>query len=369
MTSYRVAIAAAAAALLTLSAQSAMAFGYRTCSGVPIKWSSNFPSMAASPVSFPTGYWRNGLQRTVDLTNQNPSPFGFNLVTDNGTVGLNNGQNEAWGSSDNGVLQGAPAIAYTPLTCYWFFTIVTHYNEADVIFDYRSPFKWTADELTSSIMSYKGDRRQLQSTGVHELGHGMGLLHENRWYNIMGADFQHIWANGTNARGYFGEDASNGAVFLYGLWSAAYEDLGVAHWRYSGASGEYSTHGKTAIYNTSDVALPWITVNGERTYLVNRGQQVRAEFSYENNGKNTKSVTTGYYISTNNLISRTDRLIATSSMTVSRDIVLTSRRTLTIPSNLTRGATYWLGTVIDTGQVVSDNVPSNNATYIPIRVN
>ncbi|MFO1036419.1 MAG: hypothetical protein U1E45_06215 [Geminicoccaceae bacterium] len=358
------------ASLLCALSAPAMAYNVNYCLGTKIKWGTNSPALGASSVSFPTGYWRNGLQRTVDLTNQNPTPFFFTLGTDSGGVAIDNGQNEVWGSTSASVLQGAPAITYWQDTCFWFFGVITHRDEADVVFDYNAPFQWTADELKSSIIRYTGTRRQLQSTGVHELGHALGLLHVNTEYNIMGADFEHIWANGSAARGYLGEDASDGAVFLYGPWSFNYQDLGVAHWKYSFADGQYSRHVKTGIYNTSGILLPTWNVNGETGYRVNRGQSVQVEFSYENNGKNTQTVNTGWYISTNDVISRTDRLIATNTgMTLARDNVLTYRRTLTIPSNLTRGRNYWLGTIVDKESRVSDSVPSNNATYIPIHVN
>jgi hypothetical protein len=360
------------AALLCLSATPAMAFVINTCNGVPIKWSSNGPTMGASSTSFPTGYWRDGLQRTVDLVNQNPTPFFFSLVTDTGNLALSNGQNEIWGSTNNSILQGAPAITYSNDTCYWLPIVgtVTHRDESDVIFDYRAPFQWTADELKSSIIMYTGTRRQLQSTGVHELGHALGLQHVNTEYNIMGNDFEHIWANGSAARGYLGEDASDGAIALYGPWSFNYQDLGVAHWKYSSANGEYSHHVKTDIYDTSGVPLATVSVNGETGYNVVPGQAVQVEFTYENNGKDTQTVNTGWYISTNDIISRTDRRIATNTgMTLSRNNVLTYRRTLTIPSDLAKGANYWVGTIVDIDSTVPDSVPSNNATYIPIHVN
>ena len=316
--------------LLPLAAEPAMAHNTRSCFGRPIKWNT----------------------------------------TDTDGVNLNNGQNEVWGSTDAAVLQGAPAIAYTPFTCFSFLgVVVARYNEADVIFDYNAPFQWTADELKSSIIRYGGTRRQLQSTGVHEFGHALGLLHVNTEYNIMGADFEHIWANGSAARGYLGEDASDGTVFLYGLWSSNYQDVGVSHWKYSTASGEYSRHVKTSIYNTTGALLPTVSVNGETGYLVNRGQAVQVEFTYENNGKNTQTMNTGWYVSTNDVISTSDRLIATNTgMTLSRDNVLTLRRTVTIPSDLVAGANYWSGTIVDKDLTVADSVRSNNATYIPIRV-
>jgi len=355
-----------------VTASSAMAYNLNYCRGVPIKWGTNGVTMRASATSFPTGYWRDGLQRTVTLVNQNPSPFYFTLVTDTGGVAVKNGENEVWGSTNSSVLQGSPAITHWQDTCYWLPIIgtVTHRDEADVVFDYNSPFQWTADELKASIWNYGGTRRQLQSTGIHEFGHALGLLHVNTEYNIMGTDFEHIWANGSTARGYLGEDASDGAVALYGPWSASYEDLGVAHWKYASADGQYSHHVKTGVYDAAGTVLPTVSVNGEAAYRVNRGQTVQVEFTYENNGKNRQTVNTGWYISDDDFIQRTDRRIAVNTgMTLVRNDVLTYRRTLTIPADLRANTNYWLGTIVDIDSVVPDNIPSNNATYIPIHIN
>jgi hypothetical protein len=184
----------------------------------------------------------------------------------------------------------------------------------------------------------------------------------------MGSDFEHIWANGAIARGYLGEDASDGTVFLYGLWSGDYQDLGVAHWKYLGASGQYSTHTKTRVYTSTGGALPTVNVNGETGFSVARGQAVQVEFTYENNGKTSQNVDTGWYVSTNDFISSTDRLLASTKLTLARDNAYTYRRTVTIPTNLTRGVNYWLGTIVDRTGAVADRVRNNNATYVPIRV-
>lgn len=358
------------AALACAAATPAFAYNVIDCMGTPMKWPSNNVTFRASTTSFPDGYWRNGIQRTIDLTNQNPTPFWYSLISDTGGVGLNNGQNETWGSTDANVLQGAPAIAYWWDSCYWLFGVVAQRNESDVIFDYNAPFQWTADELKSSLIRYTGTKRQLQGTGIHEFGHAMGLLHVNTEYNVMGADFEHIWANGTTARGYLGEDASDGAVRLYGLWGNNYQDVSAAHWKYSYANGEYSRHVKTGVFTTAGVALPTVTVNGETGYRVNKGQQVQVEFTYENNGEATQVVNTGWYVSSNDIISTGDRLLATNTgMSLGRGDVMTYRRTVTIPSDLVSGRNYWLGTIVDKDNTVADAVRSNNATYIPIRVN
>lgn len=360
----------AAAALACLSAAPAFAFNVGTCLGTPVKWATNSPQMRISPVSFPDGYWRNGIQRSLNLTNQNPTPFYFSSTTDTDGLGLGNGQSEVWGSTDAGILGSSPAITYSYNTCYWLFGVVSHRDESDVIFDYRAPWQWTASESKYDLIYYGGSYRQLQGTAIHEFGHAMGLLHVNTEYNVMGADFLHIWANGSWAHGYLGEDAADGAVYLYGPWSYAWQDLGVAHWKYAFASGEYSWHSRTAVYDSLGNVLPTVTVGTETGYRVNKGQTVQVEFTYENNGRDTQTVDTGWYLSNDDYISTGDRWLGTNAgMTLSRGDVLTYRRTVTIPSDLVSGQNYWVGTVVDINHVVADAVSENNATYIPIRVN
>ncbi len=346
---------------------SAAAFSYKECLGEKLKFDSDTKTIRPNTTSFPAGYWENGIRDTVNKFNSNPSKFRYSVSMDSGGVGIG-GESEIWGDTGS-ILNGAPAIAYQNWTCYWLFGNHVHTDSVDVIFDYSSPFQWTADTVKSSLIRYTGNKRAIQTTGAHELGHGLILNHVNTEYNIMGSDFEHIHVNGANARAYIGEDASDGAVFLYGTRSPALQDVGVVHWKYSGPSGEYSDHTKTVLYNTSGVVLPTVDVAGETGYRVSRGQTIRAEFTYENNGASFQSnIATGYYISTNDLISTGDRRIGGASWNLARDNVLTTTVNLTIPSNLTPNTNYWLGVVIDENNAIGESVESNNATYIPIRV-
>jgi hypothetical protein len=354
---------------IALVPTSAHAYSYKTCLGERIKFDSNSRTIRPSTVSFPAGYWETGIRDTINKFNTNPSNFRYSPTTmDSGGVGRNNGQNEIWGGSGS-ILSGAPAVAYQFWTCYWLFGDHVHMDEVDVIFDYASPFRWTADTVKSSLIRYTGTKRALQTTGAHELGHGLILNHVNTEYNIMGSDFEHIHVNGSTATAYTGEDAADGAVFLYGVRST-WSDLGVVHWKYSGPSGEYSDHEKTVVYNTTGSVLPTVDVNGELGYRVGRGQTVRAEFTYENNGASTRNgIAVGYYISTNDLITTGDRKIGSASFTLARDNVLTTSIDVRIPSDLLAGTNYWLGVIIDDTNAILENVESNNATYTPIRTN
>jgi hypothetical protein len=358
-----------ALALMGVAAQ-AHAYTTYTCLGEKLNWTATTQTMSYSGVSFPSGSWRTSLDTAIDRVNQSPAAFRFNKAYNDSSVGLDNGQNEAWFSSDPAVLAGAPAITYWQYDCidYWLFGKDVEFTEADVIFDVNEAY--TTSMTATSLWSYGGAYRPFQTTAIHELGHALGLGHVNYTYNIMGSDWTHIHANGGTARSYLGEDAANGDVYLYGTTSAAAEDLGLTHWKYLGTSGEYSTHQKTRVYTSTGGALPTFTVSGETGYYVSKGQVVRFELTYENNGKNTQSSSdVRYYVSTNNLISTADTQIGSATFGLSRNTVLTSYVTLTIPTNLTSGVTYWLGGVIDADSSLAEMTESNNATYLPIRIN
>lgn len=363
---------------LGLSATAANAYSKEICLGEEIKWGSNSKSLEASSTSFPAGTWFNGIQDGVNKFNLNPSRFRYSVFSSGGGVGLGNEQSEIWGSTNAGTLQGAPAIAYSWWTCFWFFGDWVHMDEVDVVFDYGSPWRWTTSTNKANLLRYSDtatDLRPLQTTAAHEFGHGAKLNHVNTEYNVMGIDFEHIHVNGITARAYMGEDVADGMVDLYGHRDGAWEDLGVVHWRYSGTSGEYSDHTKGRVRASNGAALPTFTITdpgttNETAYRVNRGQVVRVEFTYENMGKTTQSnVDVGFYISTNDTISTFDRRIGGRTLTLSRDDVYSpNHHTVTIPSDLNVGQTYWLGAIIDEDDSVSEAVEWNNATYIPIRV-
>lgn len=361
-------IAALSAVAALAAAPAALAYSYQSCDspGNKIKFGSNAVGLQGSSVSFPAGYWRDGITDTVNRFNQNPSNFRYNLSVNSGGVGRGNGENEIWFSNDQGLLNGAPARAFQRMTCYWLFGWHYSMDEVDVVYDVDEGY--TATRTAAALTRYNGTGRALQSTGIHELGHGGPLNHVNSEYNVMGTDFEHMHANGGTVNAYVGEDTSDGLVFLYGARS--WQDVAVTHWKYSGASGEYSDHTRTVMRTSGGGALSTRTIEGETGYRVNRGQTIQAEFTYENNGRDYRpNLVTGYYVSSNNWITTGDRRIGGATWNLARDNVLTTSVTLTIPNDLTSGRAYWLGVIIDENGAVSEGVESNNATYIPIWVN
>ncbi len=344
------------------------AAGWTECNGNKITWDSNSVKLKAGVKSFVAGgAYAQALQTSIDRVNANPSKFRFSLSLGDSSLGVDNGENEVWFTTDSELLNGAPARTLKWMHCYDFFGLHYGIDETDIVFDANE--KYTTSTNKADLWTFGGNWRPFHTTAIHEIGHAMGLAHENRWYNIMGEDWTHIHVNGSTTRAYFGEDASEGSVLLYGTNSGTIEDLSLTNEKYLGTSGQYSTHQFTQLFNSADAVLSSFMDAGENRYFVNKGQLVKFEYTAENNGKSQKTAKVAFYISTNSTISTGDKLIGTGTLTLTRNKTATVKTSLYIPNDLIAGGNYWVGAIIDYDNQLPETVENNNATYLPIRVN
>jgi subtilase family serine protease len=106
------------------------------------------------------------------------------------------------------------------------------------------------------------------------------------------------------------------------------------------------------------------TADEEPEYEVSAGQTIQVEQTVENHGTMFHTAAVKWYVSENDYLSKDDTLIASSSLDKATNGPFTWTRTVTLPSNLVSGTTYWIGVVIDPDDVIGERNEVNNATYI-----
>jgi hypothetical protein len=355
------------------------AFTYQHCGSDLFKWSSPSARMRASSVSFPEGSFEASvLSTSIDLWNRNPSNFRFRLTFGDNDVEKRNGQSEIW-FADPSHMDGAAGITM------WDWNDDCEITEADIKFDASMNWVDANGAVSQDILNAyaASDQYFFRTVALHELGHAFGLDEGSQCYTIMGMCVTHLSTNCSGVSSFPGEDASDGAVFLYGANTTAAEDLGVSHWKYAGVTGDepyvYSLHWRTEMYDPAGNPLPTMPTpevaeyKSSRfhnvTYLVNNGASLQVEFTYENNGSNTQTnVPVDFVLSGDDCITTADRWIGSTWFTLYRDWPSTFADPVNLPDDLLEGANYSIGAIIDPANSIAEFEESNNACPIDIQV-
>lgn len=353
-------------------AAEAAAYVYMTCGDKKVKWSGNTVSFRAAPVSFPSNNpYTFSLTSAVAAWNLNPSNFKFLLVLGASTSdAIGDGQNEIAIVDDASLVGDDRAVTFRQIDCD-----KAEIVEADVLFNLNQP--WTPSTLKRFITTYGGDKVSFEGVAEHELGHVVGLQHEDRTFNIM-LTWAQFHTNGAYADTYPGEDASNGAVFLYGVDPGRPQDLGVSHLKFQADAGllartavfdhePTTAHNWTEMMDLVDGFVSWRDFTSEPRFIVFNGQQIWPEFTYENNGSDTQTVRIGFYLSDDDYISTSDRRIGGAFVTLGRDTVYTRTFPVALPADLPEDRDYYLGVIIDDDNKVAEPFRESNATYTGLR--
>jgi hypothetical protein len=256
------------------------------------------------------------------------SSITLNDVSDT-DYGRGNGENELFRDSSHN----------TAYCSYSYYTNSCAIAEADMAIGDEP---WVTEDIFNSY-TFGVSGRSLTGTAIHEAGHCVGMAHENRYYNMMGADFSHLnWTGSLNVYYGPGEDLSNGLIDLHGKRSSSdiYRDVGVSTMRYSYASGQYSSHKKGVLTSSSSGnELPRVdSFNSLTVYQVETGSPFVMQLTLENNGeKDVETPLLGLYLSSNDVISTADQQLATYETSLTRNTPLETSYTVILPSGTTPG--------------------------------
>jgi hypothetical protein len=253
------------------------------------------------------------------------------------------------------------------------------YQFKKVMIVMNKTIKWTVSTLSSDQDVYGGKRKSYEAAFMHEVGHALGLSHNSTTYNIMGDSWKHVHTNGNHTTAYPGEYATSLMVQLYGGYTGSpSRDVGVSHYMYLKAEGDYSSHTPTNLFDMNGVELQGGTSRFRNPYIVRRGQRIWAQFTFENLGSGLNDTwetpDIEYVLSTDRYI-EPDREISLGHFHVQdpigtnsglgRDTPIAQMYPITIPRDITPGQ-YWIGVILNENRTFAEKDYGNNATYLPI---
>src|SRR5262249_26748144 len=164
-----------------------------------------------------------------------------------------------------------------------------------------------------------------ETVALHELGHVLGLNHEDRWMATMNSFYPDSGPVGHGKEADPLPDDRAGVRFLYPDGTIETDIAG-------------SVFARTGSGSSGLVASP--TSAPPRS-------SVTIQFTFHNLSTSSQTFNIGFYLSTNNFISKTDRLLGTNTgASAPSGATGTFTRTLTIPSDVAPG-NYWLGFLLD----------------------
>jgi len=323
---------------ITLMSSTAHAYYYRTCDGNKIRWNSAWTNMYISTTSFPAGSsWDSRLQNAMwHWNNVKQSGFNFYVGRDtDGSHSSSNGVNEVY--LDNSLTGSTLAVTLTRYHCYWLFGWHYGIDETDIGFNNNK--SWSTGSLNYSNL---GSPYNFEGVALHELGHALGLLHEDRWMATMNSYYPN---SGTLGQG--------------NEWDPLADDRQGVRYLYPDGTGETdvaaSAFKRTGTGSSGIVSSPASAA---------RGTYVTIEYTFMNQGTASQSFDIGFYLSTNNYISIYDTLLGTNyGAWASPGGIGTYSRTLYIPTSVTPG-TYYLGFMVDSNSAVAENHEGNNAMHV-----
>lgn len=333
-----------ASALLVILPATSEAGGFRTCNGDAVVLEGD-PTTRVSTISFPVGsISRQDFDNVISHWNglRGMSLEFDPIVNFSGTYAFDNGKNEIAAQNISGL--GLTTIQLD--ACFWWFES-QHIQEFDIEIDSNTPWLFGAPpENTNDV------NNSLRYTIVHELGHALGLLDNNNSTaaSVMKQSLKgESWSGGGafSRLHPFGDDSFT-SRFLY---------------PHSNSHRDIATSAFEVIQSSANVT----ETMANTTITVTAGQTFTARGSFSNMGTVTENFEIVYVLSTNNIISTFDTVVASGTGTAPAGSFHTFSWTARVPNSMPAG-TYSLGLILDPNNRISERLEANNVALLRTRI-
>lgn len=328
---------------LALLAPPAWAYQYWTCDGERVTWEGSGIGYRVANISFPPRSPQRaaiGRARTSWNLYSPGSVFRF-WFRDVGDTSWESGDGQNTVGFTSAYGWGANTLAVT-LTrfdpCWWFDD--GSINETDVLFNPAKTWNFATNPAPDATGF------SLAAVGTHELGHALGLDHEDRWMATMNSIYPNSGVLGNDNEPDPHADDVAGSRFLYGASSSARRDVAMSVFNRVGA-------GTSALIPAPATAR--------------KGANQTLSFTISNRGTvRENSMVVHVYASTDRRITSLDLYLGAVTLWADPGFEGTFSVTVRIPTTLATGY-YYLGFMADPGNTIFETDEWNNGVGFTTR--
>lgn len=320
--------------LLATASLPLSAWNYDTCLGNRLTWSNNWASFTAANVSFPDSTTRQALEAAVSAWNTAPNTsFRFLLSYGNLTAATRpNFSNEIIFSSEG-------FDGNTLATTYKFYNCA-NITEKDIVFN--AGRTWSFNTSPASLPKNDGSPISFPLVAMHELGHALGLNHQNSTLATMSPQYPNGGPVGNLGQLHFQPLPDDVLGDRVGYFSSCcgFRDL---------VASAYGVYNET---QTGPIVPASIAYRGRRTGF---------GFSVGNRGSASETVQVNFYFSTDRWIDTSDMYLGSTTVSLASGAVNPAGAVyFDFPLNFPLG-TYYFGYIVDPYNTISEADETNNA--------